>query len=200
MTHGKMLRRATASLLSIVFVSCGANRHLAPTRAEELTHLVLFIKELPDGAVTHSWQRAEDLDLAQYKSLARRLGTARRIVPAVRRPRDCDEENRDCINECMSRPLARGFGHINSGGGRGGKERFCREQCAQPYLDCVELERLRPQEFTAIDPALDWLKRHRKTILVGSVVVIAGVAFVVVSAGVGLLILAPAALLARSRG
>jgi hypothetical protein len=42
----------------------------------------------------------------------------------------------------------------------------------------------------------DWLKRHHQSILVGSVVVIAGVAFVAVSAGAGLVVLAPAVLLA----
>jgi hypothetical protein len=58
------------------------------------------------------------------------------------------------------------------------------------------LEKLQPQEFTAIDPAIEWLKRNRKGVLVGTVVVIAGVAFIVVSAGAGILILAPALLLA----
>jgi hypothetical protein len=62
----------------------------------------------------------------------------------------------------------------------------------------VELERLRPQEFTAVDGAVDWLKRHRTGVLVGSVVVIAGVAFVVVSAGTGVVILAPVVLLASA--
>lgn len=66
----------------------------------------------------------------------------------------------------------------------------------QPYLDCQELERLRPQEFSAVESAVDWVKRNRKEILVGTVVVIAGVAFVVASMGAGLVILAPAVLLA----
>jgi hypothetical protein len=64
----------------------------------------------------------------------------------------------------------------------------------------MELEKLRPQEFTAIDPAVEWLKRNRKTVLVGSVVVIAGVAFAVVSAGAGAVILAPALLFSAPGG
>ncbi|QSQ28534.1 hypothetical protein JY651_44995 [Pyxidicoccus parkwayensis] len=56
---------------------------------------------------------------------------------------------------------------------------------------------MKPQEFAAIDSAVDWLKRNRKAILVGSVVVVAGVAFVVLSAGAGLVVLAPAVLLAE---
>ena len=103
------------------------------------------------------------------------------------------------MRECMSRPLPRGFGHITSGGrGKGGKEEYCNRRCMQPYLDCSKLQELRPQEFTAIDNAVDGLKRHRKSILVGSVVVIAGVVFVVVSAGAGLLVLAPAVLVAST--
>jgi hypothetical protein len=62
----------------------------------------------------------------------------------------------------------------------------------------VELQRLRPQEFTATDGVVDWLKRHRKEILVGSVITIAGVAFVVISAGAGLLVLAPVVVMASS--
>ncbi|MBN9682231.1 hypothetical protein JYJ93_07330 [Corallococcus sp. NCSPR001] len=41
----------------------------------------------------------------------------------------------------------------------------------------------------------DWASRHRESLLVGSVIIIAGVAFVVVSAGVGMLVLAPALLM-----
>ncbi|QRK12115.1 hypothetical protein JQX13_19975 [Archangium violaceum] len=47
-----------------------------------------------------------------------------------------------------------------------------------------------------MDEAVDWLKHNHEAILVGSIVVIAGVAFVTVSAGAGLVVLAPAALLA----
>lgn len=47
-----------------------------------------------------------------------------------------------------------------------------------------------------MNEAVDWLKRNPRGVLVGSIVVIAGVAFVTVSAGAGLVVLAPAALLA----
>jgi hypothetical protein len=52
-------------------------------------------------------------------------------------------------------------------------------------------------EFDAIDPAVDWIKKHREEILVGTVIIIAGVAFaaaVAASAG-GALILVPVVLL-----
>jgi len=46
--------------------------------------------------------------------------------------------------------------------------------------------------------AVDWLKQYRQEILVGGVVVIAGVAFVAVASGGGALILVPALWVAAS--
>lgn len=40
-------------------------------------------------------------------------------------------------------------------------------------------------EFDAIDPAIDWIKEHRTELVVGTVVIIAGVAFAVVVAASG---------------
>ncbi len=51
-------------------------------------------------------------------------------------------------------------------------------------------------EFDAIDPAVDWMKKHREEILVGTVIVIAGVALVAISAG-AVLILVPIVMLAE---
>ncbi|RKH18544.1 hypothetical protein D7Y13_38365 [Corallococcus praedator] len=54
--------------------------------------------------------------------------------------------------------------------------------------------------MSSIEEVSDWVSRHRESLLVGSVVVIAGVVFVVVSAGAGLVVLAPALLLTDSGG
>ncbi|WP_225414395.1 hypothetical protein [Stigmatella hybrida] len=40
-------------------------------------------------------------------------------------------------------------------------------------------------EFDAVDPAVDWIKKHRTELAVGAVVVIAGVAFAVAAVGTG---------------
>ena len=40
-------------------------------------------------------------------------------------------------------------------------------------------------QFDAVAPAVDWIKEHRTELVVGTVVVIAGVAFAVVIAGSG---------------
>ncbi|MFP2929485.1 hypothetical protein ACLESO_30660 [Pyxidicoccus sp. 3LG] len=198
MRSAVLLTRATALFLVILLVACGSTHHnIAPADADELTRFVLFIRELPDGTVTHSWQRAEEVDLSSYGALSGARSAARGIRPVVARPRDCFQEFVDCVDECKARPLARGYGHITSSRDRKKrKEEHCRKQCWQPYQDCSELQELKPQEFTAVDSAVDWLKRNRKAVLVGSVVIVAGVAFVVLSAGAGVVVLAPVVLLA----
>jgi hypothetical protein len=118
---------------------------------------------------------------------------------AASRERDCHAEYLQCLEDCESSSLPPGYEHIDRGGP--GHSRFCRERCRQPYLDCEELKESRarrPHEFTAIDTAVDWLKRNRKAVLVGTVIVIAGVVFVTVSAGAGAIVLVPVVLLASS--
>lgn len=183
-----------AVCVGVALVACGSSRQVAPESATELQRLVLVIREQRDGAVTHAWESAEGYALPRKRARSRVSAT-----PVVSRPRDCDAENRECVQECMRRPLARGFGHMTSGGRqKGGKLGFCTTSCRQPYLDCVELERLRPQEFAVVDEAVDWLSHHRGEVLLGSTFIIAGVVFVVVSMSAGLLVLAPAVLFANA--
>jgi hypothetical protein len=191
--------RLIVPLICVLLVSCSATRYGATPAAEELTRYVLVIEESPDGRVTHDWRHAEEFDLSRYRYQSRAHATTygRILRVAKTYQRDCDAENDQCIKMCMSRPLPRGFGHIRSGGRKmGGKDKWCREQCQQAYDDCRDVEGRQRQEFSAVDEAVDWLKRHHQGILVGSIVVIAGVAFVTVSAGAGLVVLAPAVLLA----
>ncbi|MBE4750847.1 hypothetical protein G4177_22005 [Corallococcus sp. ZKHCc1 1396] len=54
--------------------------------------------------------------------------------------------------------------------------------------------------MSSVTEASGWASRHRESLLIGSVVVIAGVVFVIVSAGAGLVVLAPALLLASFDG
>jgi hypothetical protein len=60
----------------------------------------------------------------------------------------------------------------------------------------VDAEKVRALRFPAVDGAVAWLKEHRTELLVGAVVVITGVTFVIISAGGGLVVLAPLALMA----
>ena len=191
--------RFLAASLSVLLVSCsGAIRHTAPANTEELSHLVLIIKELNDGRVTHTWQRAEDIDLSQYRHWASTSSATGRIVLASGRRRDCDKELLDCHRECMKRPVPPDYNQYEYNRGLGGRADYCNQQCLPPYLECKEQERARPVEFTAMDNAVDWLKRNREAVMVGSAIVIAGVVFVVVSAGAGVVVLAPVLLVAST--
>ncbi|ATB31760.1 hypothetical protein MEBOL_005229 [Melittangium boletus DSM 14713] len=200
METGTASQKLMAAGLSALLVSCSAAHFAPPTAASAAIpfNSLLIIEESQDGQLTHSWQPADNFTLSSYRLQTGNGGEARRIVPAAARSRDCDEENRECYSECMARPLPRGYGSFTSPRKSGGKSEFCRGECQRAYDDCVELERLRPREFTAVDGAIDWLKRHRTAVLIGSIIVIAGVAFVVVSVGVGVVILAPMVLTAST--
>jgi alpha-D-ribose 1-methylphosphonate 5-triphosphate diphosphatase PhnM len=84
----------------------------------------------------------------------------------------------------------------------GGKHAECRKRCWPSYQDCVKQnaeDQAKAAEFPTVDSAIDWVKRHHQELLVGAIVVIAGVAFVVAVAGSGgLLVLAPVVLLVSS--
>jgi hypothetical protein len=185
--------RLMASSLGLLLISCSVTRHAttAPAGADELPRFALIINEMSDGQTIHSWQRLEELDLSRYPSLPSRPDTVGQPVRAAW-TRDCERERDECEDDCMRSRVRPGYGHVTTPDRkRGAKYDFCRQKCMQPYLDCCRLRELEPQRFTEPDDAVGWLKRHHKEILLGSVIVIAGVVFVTVSAGAGALVLVP---------
>jgi len=109
---------------------------------------------------------------------------------------DCAAEQIRCFEQCWNRapPLT----SIKKGSGK--HHEYCTEECRQEYMECVkererlEQERKKELRFSHIDAALDWLRNHKTEVAIGTVVVVAGVAFVVATGGSGALILAPLAL------
>ncbi len=147
--------------------------------------------------MTHSW-RPRDAFLAEHPALAPPHGPQGRIVP-VAFTRDCDEERTECENMCLAGLNGRDWSHMS----QGSKQVHCREKCRQPYLDCSRLKELaegNALEFHATGNAVDWMKRNTEKLLAGTVVVIAGVAFIVVvgASGSGVFLLAPVIILASS--
>lgn len=181
----------------MLLTACSVTRYSTPIDTDELESQVLVIRETSEGQVTHSWQKASEFDLWRHHSQMRNDSMAGHLVPAAW-TRNCDQELLDCHRDCMRRPVPPEFNQYEYTRKRGGRADYCNKVCMQPYLDCKELEKLHAQEFTAVDEALDWLKRNREALLVGTVVVISGVVFVTVSAGGGLIILAPALLMTSS--
>jgi len=162
---------------------------------EELDRYVLVLQESSSGHVTHSWRPVEEFDLSQLRFQLRAERTYGRIVLASARQRDCHAELNACIDNCLSRPLSEDYAHITS---YSAKATHCRKGCWQPYRDCEDLQGRRPLEFSATEQAVDWLKRNRNGVLVGSIVVVAGVAFVVAFPPGALIALIPAVALASS--
>ena len=183
-----------ASSLSLILVSCSAARSSVPAAPERLSRYALIIEELPHGQVTHAWKPASDFDVSRlaYRTRPQRVTGPLRLAST----RDCHAEYMQCMKECLKSPLPSHLRHVPCGSAR--HEQLCNEKCMPPYLDCCRLQELEAKKFSTMDPAIDWLKRNRKEILVGTVVVVAGVAFIVVSAGAGVLVLAPALLMTSS--
>jgi hypothetical protein len=213
MQNTSPLPRLTAGALCCVLLACGATAHAPsgpahvssePSGPEDLTHFVLIIQEAPNGSLSHAWRPVSGFNVAPFltqSTAPTERGTfersiAGRIVLAAWN-RDCEAERDTCEDNCMDSDLGPAWSHIRT---TGAKRAECRNRCWRPYLDCCRLRDLEGEEFRAIDDAVDWLKRHRREVLVGTTVVIAGVAFVAVVAGTGgaALILMPAVLLTSS--
>jgi hypothetical protein len=157
---------------------------------------VLVLEKTPDGQVTHAWEPLSGFDLSKYPH---RASTSPGEVPIVRATwtRSCEDERDACETMCKQARRGRNWSHAS----KGSKAEMCRDKCAPAYNDCCQLrEQAEALEFSAIDEAVGWLKQHHEELLVGTVVVIAGVAFVAVVAGSGgtALVLMPAVLLVSS--
>ncbi|HLL06999.1 MAG TPA: hypothetical protein VK539_40865 [Myxococcaceae bacterium] len=136
------------------------------------------------------------IHLSQYSSRAIDSTMERRIV-RVAWTRNCEDERDACVEMCMRSLTGPDWSHAS----KGSKFKICDGKCRPAYLDCCRLrEQAEARSFQFAEDAVDWLKQHRKEVLAGTVVIIAGVAFVVIGVGTGgaALILAPAVLLASS--
>ncbi|WP_232537302.1 hypothetical protein [Cystobacter fuscus] len=189
-----------ASSLCVLLLSCGATRHVtpAPRDARELARHVLVVERGADGQMTHSWKPIEAFRV-EYPYLADSRDLQSRVIQ-VSFNRDCDEELVACESMCLAGLSGRHWSHMKIGS----KKEHCRRACRQPYLDCSRLKELaegKAVKFHAVDDAVDWIERNSEKLLVGAVVVIAGVSFVVVvgASGGGALWLAPVLVLASSK-
>ncbi|MFP2909782.1 hypothetical protein ACLESD_33000 [Pyxidicoccus sp. 3LFB2] len=192
-------RWLVAASLALLSTSCGATVSAAPgpSGPAELSRHVLVIQETQDGQVSHIWRPLSEFAPSELPLLA---NNGRLDGPVVRASfnRDCEAEQNRCEEMCRASLKGRNWTHARAGS----KNAICFEKCMPAYLDCCRLKeaaearKLRVR-FPGVDSAVDWLKEHRRELAVGTVVVIAGVTFVVIVAGSGgaALVLAPAVLL-----
>jgi hypothetical protein len=62
-------------------------------------------------------------------------------------------------------------------------------------MECLKDIEAQPLAFPDLVTAKDWLKRHQTEVLMGSIVLVAGAAFVVTTLGAGVWVLVPLAAL-----
>jgi hypothetical protein len=195
-------QRLLASSLSLLLLSCSATVYAppGPSGSADLSRYVLIIQTAPDGRVSHVWQRLDAFDLSRYPEFANQGRLDAPVLPASFN-RDCEAERDNCEDMCKASLKGRHWTHAS----RDSKKAICINRCMPAYVDCCKLRELAEAgklrvSFSVVDGAVDWLKQHHRGLLVGTVVVIAGVAFVVVTAGSGggALVLAPIVLLASS--
>ncbi|WP_395824263.1 hypothetical protein [Archangium minus] len=197
-----MKTTAAWKLMAISFgfllVSCGTSRASLPTRtsAQELSRSVLILEKTRHGQVTHSWEPLSSFDLSRLPYWVSAGSVEGPIVRAAW-TRDCEEELDACMDMCLKSLRGRNWSHSN----KGSKDETCRGRCRPAYIDCCKLrEQAEALKFPAADKAVAWLKQHHEELVVGTVVVIAGVTFVaavVGSAGTAL-VLVPAILMVSS--
>ncbi|MCY1036386.1 hypothetical protein OV207_33425 [Corallococcus sp. BB11-1] len=106
----------------------------------------------------------------------------------------CNELEKQCFQKCWRRKPA--YDSIPKHSGKHHEQ--CTEQCLGVFMKCIKeqaaLEKLdtkRELRFSDMAVALDWLREHRSEVALGTVVVVAGVAFSLVVAPAGLLVLSP---------
>ena len=188
-------RRLGTAILCLLLVSCSATRYPVPgpTGPQELARYVLVIEESVDGQVSHTWRPLKDFDLTKYPHHASHSTLDGRLVRVATSSPHCDARQQSCIDLCTSspRPIPIEGRKYPSYFGSWAKNRgrWCESTCTDFYQRCLKgqgpwAER-EVQEFTRVDAAVDWLKSHREEIVVGTIVVIAGVAFVAAVAGSG---------------
>ena len=186
--------RAEACLpLLLIILACSGARPVPSERFQPPRDRFLVIRDTLDESQAVTWQAASEFDRALLDAALVQSRESGPAVLAARRARDCDQEQIDCFQRCWKRkppaPIERG-GQSHYA--------FCQNTCREAYMDCLKLNELGAQEFSAMDEAIDWLKRHRQEVLVGTIITAAGVTFIVVSAGAGALVLAPLVLVTSS--
>ncbi|HYO66337.1 MAG TPA: hypothetical protein VEU33_09665 [Archangium sp.] len=192
--------------LALILVSCLTARTPAaePTGPLDLARHALVLEQKPDGQVAHLWIPLREFDLTKFQPTSSTVDVRRRIALASTSGLNayCDGRHDQCVNNCLTSSSPFVIGHrrymdTKARPWRIARSWWCPSNCMDAANECKkgrgEWAEQYAAEFDAIEPALDWLKKHRTELAVGTVVVIASVAFAVVAIGAGgtALVLAP---------
>lgn len=183
--------------LNLLLVSCSATQHASPRPAgsHDLSKYVLIIHETPNGRVKHEWKPLKDFELAKLHYAMNTVTTHRGIVRVSSTGLEdyCRGRGRQCNEDCFRSRNPLPVGHLRypkyRGPWRDGKAWWCPESCGMLEDMCRrgmgEWAEEYEAEFDSTESAVDWLENHREEILVGTVIVIAGVAFVAMTMASG---------------
>jgi len=202
--------KVLATALAILLGSCGTTRHATagPASARDLPRYALVVEQTADGRVAHTWRPIEALDRTNFQFSRNATIPLKGIVRvSADRQAYCEARRQQCESDCLASSKPIPVGHLRypayRGPWRANKGWWCEQACIKLAEMCIrgmgEWAEESAAEFDAIEPAVDWVKNHREELLVGTVIVIVGVAFAVAvaaSAG-GALILVPLVLLAE---
>lgn len=207
MRTASVARRTMAVSLAILLGSCNATRSstTGPRNSRDLSKYAIVFDQQPDGQVTHAWIPLKEFDLSKFQQALSMVNTRPNIVRVSSSGLNeyCDGRHDQCVNDCLksSRPFVIGgrkYMDTQAQPWRIARNWWCPGNCMEEMIRCKKGHGEWAEqyvEFDAIDPAIDWIKKHRKELAVGAIVVIAGVAFAVAAVGSGGAALALAPLL-----
>ncbi len=212
MEMASVTQRVMAVSLAFMLVSCSATHYSAagPMGPQDLARYAIVFEQRPDGQVSHAWIPLKEFDLTKLQHAMSKMNARQNIVRVSSSGLNayCDGRHDQCTKDCLksSRPFVidhRKYMDTRAQPWRVARGWWCPSNCMEASIECKkgrgEWAEQYAAEFDAIAPAIDWLKKHRTELAVGTVVVIAGVAFAVVVAGSGgsALALAPLLIMAE---
>jgi len=170
--------------------SKGQTNAATPTNTRSIVAAVQSVDALPNRSDTDA---ACEFDAAESNAWADNYGHAL-YTPAeettsyqmTTTENDCNNLQIGCFRKCWKSALPRHLKHIPKGGGQ--HYEYCTATYRKAFMDCMKAAGLLV-EFSALDIALTWLKTEGANVL-GTIVVIGGIAYIVSTGGTGALVLA----------
>ncbi|MFL5358476.1 hypothetical protein [Archangium sp.] len=110
---------------------------------------------------------------------------------------DCQKEHEECVGRCWNK---KNWPYPHNKEQSGWYLERCEHDCSQEFAKCEEEQeeaarsRGKKLEFSGMSEAAAWIREHKAEVAIGTVVVVAGVSFVLATGGAGALVLAPLAL------
>ena len=109
--------------------------------------------------------------------------------------RDCQAEHEECFRRCW-RKSHPPYPHKHDEW----YYKRCTADCSKAFNECMDEQEeetgkgVQTLEFSRADQAIEWIRNNKTKVMLGTIVIIAGVTFVITTGGSGALILAPLAL------